>query len=128
MIGEMIGELTGKVVGQRIIRHHHTTDVKLERTQEMKGKILGTDVSFIATYTLRERPQGGMYAEGNGVIMTMKGEKVIGTWIRCQRRDERYGLDHAWHSLCPDNIPGTQQAQQCCPGLRDGGYAGWNIS
>jgi len=77
MIGEMIGELSGKVVGQRIIRHHHTLDVKIERTQEMKGKILGTDVTFIATYTLRERPQGGMYAEGNGVLMTLKGEKVI---------------------------------------------------
>jgi hypothetical protein len=73
----MIGELTGKIIGQRIIRHHHTTDVKLERTMESKGKILGTDVTFIATIKMRERTQGGMYAEGDGVMMTMKGEKVI---------------------------------------------------
>jgi len=33
MIGDMIGELTGKMVGQRIIRHFHGP-VKLERTLE----------------------------------------------------------------------------------------------
>jgi hypothetical protein len=49
MIGEMIGELTGKVIGQRIKRRHHTGELKIERTLEMKGKILGTDVTFIAT-------------------------------------------------------------------------------
>jgi len=77
MIGDMIGELTGKIAGQRIIRHHHTTDIKIERTLESKGKILGTEVTFIATIKMRERSQGGMYAEGDGVMMTMKGEKVI---------------------------------------------------
>ena len=77
MIGDMIGELTGKIVGQRIIRHHHMPDIKLERTQELKGKILGTDVTFLATIRSRERSQGGMYAEGDGVMMTTKGEKVI---------------------------------------------------
>jgi hypothetical protein len=77
MIGEMIGELTGKVVGQRIIRRHHTGELKLERSIESKGKILGTEVSFIATTRTWERPQGGMFSDGNGVMMTMKGEKVI---------------------------------------------------
>ena len=77
MIGDMIGELTGKVVGQRIIRSHHTGDLKLERSIEAKGKILGMDVTFIATTRTWERPQGGMFSDGNGVMMTMKGEKVI---------------------------------------------------
>jgi len=57
MIGDMIGELTGKVVGQRIIRRHHTGELKIERTIESKGKILGTDVTFIATIKSWERPQ-----------------------------------------------------------------------
>ena len=77
MIGEMIGELTGKVVGQRIIRRHHSGELKIERTIESKGKILGIDVTFIATTKTWERQQGGMYADGNGVVMTMKGEKVM---------------------------------------------------
>ena len=76
MIGDMIGELTGKLSGQRIIRKHHH-ELKLERTIESKGKIFGTDVTFLATMKLMERPQGGMYSEGNGVMMTAKGEKVI---------------------------------------------------
>ena len=76
MIGEMIGELTGKFVGRRVIRGH-SGELKIERTMESKGKILGMDVTFVATVTMRERPQGGMYSEGNGVMMTMKGEKVI---------------------------------------------------
>ncbi len=77
MIGDMIGELTGKVVGQRIVRRHHTGELKIERTIESKGKILGTDVTFIATTKSMERPQGGMFTDGNGIVMTLKGEKVI---------------------------------------------------
>ena len=76
MLGEMIGELTGKVTCQRIIRCH-SKDLKLERTLEMKGKILGMDVTFIATTKSWERAQGGMFSDGNGVLMTMKGEKAI---------------------------------------------------
>ncbi len=77
MIGEMIGELTGKIVGQRIICRHHSGELKTERTMESKGKILGIDVTFIATIKSWERPQGGMYSEGNGIMTTTKGEKVI---------------------------------------------------
>ena len=76
MIGDMIGELTGKVVGKRIVRCHGG-DLKIERTIESRGKVLGTEVTFIATMKAKERTQGGMYSEGNGVLMTMAGEKVI---------------------------------------------------
>ena len=58
MIGDMIGELTGKIVGQRIIRRHHTGELKIERTIESKGKILGTDVTFIATTNRWKDPRG----------------------------------------------------------------------
>jgi hypothetical protein len=75
MIGEMIGELTGKVTGQRIV-HHYGGPLKFERTIEMKGKILGTEVSFIATTSAVERHQGGMFMKGHGVVMTRNGEKA----------------------------------------------------
>jgi hypothetical protein len=75
MIGDMIGELTGQVVGQRIV-HHHGGPLKLERTIESKGKILGTEVSFLATTWAMERPQGGMFSKGHGVMMTKTGEKA----------------------------------------------------
>jgi hypothetical protein len=75
MIGDMIGELTGKVVGQRIVRSHHG-ELKIEKSMESKGKILGMEVTFIATIKFRERPQGGMFVSGNGIMTTMKGDKV----------------------------------------------------
>ena len=64
-------------VFEKIKQQLETGDLKLERTIESKGKILGTEVTFIATTRTWERPQGGMYSEGNGVLMMMKGEKVI---------------------------------------------------
>ena len=48
----------------------------LERTFEENGKILGVEVSFIATTLSKERPQGGMFTKGDGVMMTKNGEKV----------------------------------------------------
>jgi hypothetical protein len=75
MIGEMIGELTGKTIGQRLV-HHWGGRMKLERTIEAKGKVLGTEVSFIATTWSVERPQGGMFVKGHGVMMTRNGEKA----------------------------------------------------
>ncbi len=75
MIGEMIGELTGKVVGQRLVKHHGG-EMMLERTFEEKGKILGVEVTFLATTWSRERPQGGMATKGHGIMMTKDGGKV----------------------------------------------------
>lgn len=76
MIGDVIGELTGKIIGERIVRHHHG-EVMFEKTMESRGKILGTEVTLFATIKVRERPQGGMFAKGNGVLLTATGEKVI---------------------------------------------------
>ncbi|MDD1666358.1 MAG: hypothetical protein LUQ23_02335 [Methanomicrobiales archaeon] len=77
MLGEMLGELNGKIISQRIVSHHEGGKVKFERTMETKGKILGQDVTFIATFWQMERPQGGMFAKGHGVLMTKDGGKAI---------------------------------------------------
>jgi hypothetical protein len=78
MIGEMLGELTGKIVGQRIISGYHMGGpLKIESTMETKGKILGQEATLIATFWRMERPQGGMFSMGQGVLMTKDGGKVI---------------------------------------------------
>jgi hypothetical protein len=78
MIGEMLGELTGKIVGQRIVPHHHRGGhLKIERTMETKGKILGQEVTFLATFWSMERPHGGMFSRGRGILTTKNGEKVM---------------------------------------------------
>jgi hypothetical protein len=78
MIGEMLGELSGKIVGQRIVSGYHTGGpLKIERTMESKGKILGQEVTLLATFWAMERPQGGMFSRGHGVLMTKDGGKVM---------------------------------------------------
>ncbi|HTY52394.1 MAG TPA: hypothetical protein VMB35_04310 [Methanomicrobiales archaeon] len=78
MLGELLGELNGKVIGRRIISGYHMGGpLKLESTMESKGKILGQDVTFLATFWQMERPQGGMFAKGHGVLMTKDGGKVV---------------------------------------------------
>jgi hypothetical protein len=93
MIGDMIGELTGKVIGQRIVRHHGG-EPKLERTTELKGKILGTEVTVIATFWSKERPQGGMYSEGSGIMTTSTGETAIahGSGISVPRKGPGWSM------------------------------------
>ena len=77
MLGEMLGELTGKIVGQRIVAHHEGGHLKIERTMESKGKILGQEVTLLATFWAKERPQGGMFSRGHGVLMTKDGGKAM---------------------------------------------------
>ena len=76
MLGEMLGELNGKIVGQRIVAHM-MGPTKIERTMESKGKILGQEVTFLATFWAMERPQGGMFSKGHGVLMTKDGGKAM---------------------------------------------------
>jgi hypothetical protein len=78
MLGELLGELNGKIVGQRIVAHHEGGKLKIERTMESKGKILGQEVTLLATFWAMERPQGGMFSRGQGVLMTKDGGKAIG--------------------------------------------------
>ena len=57
MIGEMIGDLNGKIGGQRVVSHYGGP-TKIERTMESKGKILGQEVTFRAM----DRPRGRMFS------------------------------------------------------------------
>ncbi len=75
MIGDMIWEFTGKVIGTRLEKHDGM--MKLERTIEAKGKVLGEDATLLTTTWSMERPQKGMFAMGHGMIMTKKGDKVM---------------------------------------------------
>jgi hypothetical protein len=75
MIGEMIGEMMGKEVSCRVVKHAGREPM-LERTIMEKGKILGTDISFIATSWSKDRPQGGSFTSGHGIMTTSKGEKA----------------------------------------------------
>jgi len=106
MIGEMIGEMTGKVTGKRLV-HPYGGDLKLETTIESKGTILGTEITFIATFWSKERRQGGKFSKGNAIMMTDSGETAVlhGSGISMP------GKGPAW------NLRGVRYLQTSSPAL-----------
>ncbi len=76
MLGELIGELQGKRTARRVL----STDggFKVEASFEDSGKMLGMEVSDIGTYCSVSRPDGSLYGEGQGVLLTQDGG--MATW------------------------------------------------
>ena len=77
MLGQQIGELRGKRTARRVL----STDgggFKVEVSLESKGKLLGVDAHEIATYWSAPRPDGSLYGEGEGVVLTPDGG--MATW------------------------------------------------
>ncbi len=73
MLGELIYEGSGKRIVRRVLS---TEPTKVEVTFEGGGKILGVDAMEIGTYTSTIRPDGSIYGEGQGVVMTAEGEAI----------------------------------------------------
>ena len=76
MLGELIGELHGKRTGRRVL----STDAgfKVEVSFEDSGKILGIEANNMGTYWSAPRPDGSLYGEGQGLVITQDGE--MATW------------------------------------------------
>ena len=76
MLGERLGETRGKRTGRRVL----SVDggFKVEVAFETKGKLLGLDTMEIGTYWSESRPDGSLYGEGQGVMITHDGEAA--TW------------------------------------------------
>jgi hypothetical protein len=77
MLGEQIGESRGKRTARRVL----TTDgggFKVEVSFESTGKLLGSDTYEIGTYWSATRPDGSLYGEGQGVVLTPDGG--MATW------------------------------------------------
>ena len=70
MLGEKIGELTGKVTGTRVLPGDDFRYVKMEISFQQTGKVLGIDASDVGTYAVFERVPGQLYGEGQGITET----------------------------------------------------------
>ena len=75
MLGEMLGESTGKRVLRRVVS---ANPLAVEVTFEGSGKLLGANFVEFGTYTAGPRPDGKLYGTGQGVVTTMDGDMV--TW------------------------------------------------
>jgi len=71
MLGEQIAEERGKITSKRVLET--TPQPKVEITFEAKGKILGIEHQSLGTYWSVMQPNGFLYGEGNGLVMTKEG-------------------------------------------------------
>src|SRR5438874_13653393 len=69
MLGERIGEISGKVTMQRVLPNLGG-DPKMETSFQASGSVLGTNIKDTGTYTTIFRPEGTQYGEGQGVMIT----------------------------------------------------------
>jgi hypothetical protein len=79
MLGEKLGELRGKVMGQRILPPEGEHP-KCETSFEISGTVLGVQATVMGTYWSIVRQDGTLYGEcpWQGIIMTKDGD--MGTW------------------------------------------------
>jgi hypothetical protein len=71
MLGELIGEMEGKVSSQRVI------DVKgptMETSVTASGRLKGVQVIETLTYVAKTSSKGVLHGVGNGIITTEEGD------------------------------------------------------
>ncbi|MBI3679655.1 MAG: hypothetical protein HY235_04600 [Acidobacteria bacterium] len=76
MLGELITDSHGKRTGRRVV----STDsgFRVEVSFEDNGKVLGVESNNIGTYWAETRPDGSLYGEGQGIVITQDGD--MATW------------------------------------------------
>ena len=78
MLGEKIGELSGKVTTRRVLPNPGGGP-KMEVSSEGSGTLLGVEEKDTLTYWTVVRPDGTVHGEGQGVSMGKQGE--VATWV-----------------------------------------------
>jgi len=79
MLGEQLGEEIGQITGTRVLPSAGGAGPKVEVSFQGNGRILDTDMTDMGTYVSVPRPDGTLFGEGQGCIMTADGELV--TWV-----------------------------------------------
>jgi hypothetical protein len=77
MLGDKIGEMTGRVISTRVLPGEDRRYVKVEFTVEESGQLYGVRATNLGTYTVFERVPGQLYGEGQGIFQIGRGEDAI---------------------------------------------------
>ena len=78
MLGERIGEDTGKVTSQRVLPSAGGAPT-METSFTATGSLLGVTTTGTGTYVAALRPDGTLFGEGQGIVMGKGGETA--TWV-----------------------------------------------
>jgi len=78
MLGDKLGEETGKVTVRRVLPSEGGGP-KVETSFQASGKLLGVEASNFGTYTGVLRPDGHIFGAGQGVVMGKNGETAMWT-------------------------------------------------
>lgn len=99
MLGEMIGEDRGKITSVRVLPSEGSAP-RLEVSFQGAGKLIGQDVSEVASYISTLMPSGVLNGVGQGLITTKKGE--ILTWTgNGIGKPTGHGMAASWRgSIC----------------------------
>src|SRR5690348_2805612 len=77
MLGELIEESKGKRTGRKVLPAEGPA-LKVEVSFEAAAKLLGIESNGIGTYVSGTRPDGSLYGEGQGIIVSNEGDAA--TW------------------------------------------------
>lgn len=72
MLGELIGEFTGKITGVRILEGGKT-----EMSVHGFGKIIGFNATYASTGVFTRMPNGALIEVGNGLITTSDHDVAV---------------------------------------------------
>jgi hypothetical protein len=75
MLGELVYEGTGKLIGMRVLDDNGT----LELTFQEQGVAFGIQCTNALTYVSTPQPNGITHSEGCGVLMTVDGDTATVT-------------------------------------------------
>src|SRR5437764_11707969 len=73
MLGELIGEERGKITLRRVLPSEGS-GVKVEVSFQASATFYGASATDLGTYWSEVQPNGMLYGEGQGVVMTATGE------------------------------------------------------
>ena len=103
MLGDQLGEITGSVTYQRVLRDDDGR-MRLETSFQATGTFLGVSVRDVGTYLTVVRPDGTQYSEGRGIMTTEDGRTATWTGHGLGRSDHGGAASHRG-SLCFQTVP-----------------------
>lgn len=78
MLGQLIGGDRGQITNTRVLATEPGQSPKVEVSFETHGSLLDIDTREMGTYCAVARPDGLLFGEGQGVLMSSQGE--MATW------------------------------------------------